>query len=38
MSAAAIFFYGAFVFALVVTALALIVWGIVVDHRSRERP
>jgi hypothetical protein len=37
MSSGAIFIYGAFVFSLVGTALALIVWGIVEDHRSRER-
>lgn len=35
MSALAIFLYGVFVIALVGTALGLIVWGIVVDRRSR---
>jgi hypothetical protein len=35
-SALAIFIYGVFVFALVGTALALIVWGIVEDHHSRS--
>lgn len=38
MSSGAIFIYGVFVFALVGAALALIVWGILEDHRSRERP
>jgi hypothetical protein len=36
MNSTGIFVYGAFVFALVFTALALLVWGIVTDHRSRQ--
>lgn len=34
-SAIAIFIYGMFVFALVASALGIIVWGIVEDRRSR---
>jgi membrane protein implicated in regulation of membrane protease activity len=37
MSAAAIFVYGTIVFAIVVAALALLVWGIVNERRDRER-
>lgn len=37
MSAAAIFVYGTVVFAIVVTALSLLVWGIVNERRDRER-
>lgn len=36
MSSSAIFIYGVFVFALVGAALALVVLGIVEDHRSRR--
>jgi hypothetical protein len=35
VSSGAIFIYGTFVFALVCAALAVIVWGIFEDHRSR---
>ena len=36
MSSGAIFVFGIFVFTLVASALAVIVWGIVEDRRSRE--
>jgi hypothetical protein len=36
MSSGAIFVFGVFVFSLVAAALALIVWGIFEDRRSRR--